>query len=86
MMCFASGINYVEKVAHCYVVQCRQIVHGQYVVDLSTTECRTFRPKGLRQLRTKLKKLKGISQTVLFACFSITTKEIGRRQPFILIY
>ena len=29
------------------------IVCGQYVADYSTTECRTFRPKDLRQLRTK---------------------------------
>ena len=47
--------EHVEE-AHCYVVQCRRIVCGQYVADYSTTECRTFRPKGLRQLRTKLEK------------------------------
>ena len=45
----------VEEEAHCYVVQCRQIVCGQYVADHSTTECRTFRPEGLHQLRTKLR-------------------------------
>ena len=44
----------VEEEAHCYVVQCRRIVCGQYVADYSTTECRTFRPEGLRQLHTKL--------------------------------
>ena len=32
----------VEEEAHCYVVQCRRIVCGQYVADYSTTECRTF--------------------------------------------
>ena len=32
----------------------KQIVCGQYVADYSTTECRTFRPEGLCQLRTKL--------------------------------
>ena len=30
------------------------VVCGQYVADYSTIECRTFRPEGLRQLRTKL--------------------------------
>ena len=44
----------VEEEAHCYVVQCKRIVCGQYVADYST-ECRTFRPEGLRQLRTKLR-------------------------------
>ena len=43
----------VEEEAHCYVVQCRRIVCGQYVADYSTAECRTFRSKGLRQLHTK---------------------------------
>ena len=44
----------IKEEAHCYVVQCRRIVCGQYVADYSTTECRTFRPEGLRQLHTKL--------------------------------
>ena len=41
----------------------RQIVCGQYVADYSTTECRTFRPKGLRQLRTNC----SVSSSVLYA-------------------
>ena len=45
----------VEEEAHCYVVQCRRIGCGQYVADYSTTECRTFWPEGLCQLRTKLR-------------------------------
>ena len=31
------------------------VVCGQYVADYSTTECRTFWPEGLRQLRTELR-------------------------------
>ena len=30
------------------------VVCGQYVADYSTTECRMFQPKGLRQPRKKL--------------------------------
>ena len=51
----ANISKHVEEEAHCYVVQCRRIVCGQYIADYSTTECRTFRPEGLRQLRTKLR-------------------------------
>ena len=40
-----QAINNVEEEAHCYVIQCKQIVCGQYVADYSTTECRTFRPE-----------------------------------------
>ena len=52
---FLQAINNVEEEAHCYIVQCRRIVCGQYVADYSTAECRTFRPEGLRQLHTKLR-------------------------------
>ena len=54
-----SHILHVEEEVHCYVAQCRRIVCGQYVADYSTTECRTFRPEGLHQLRTKLAGLPG---------------------------
>ena len=50
MPCYLSN---VEEEAHCYVVQCRQIVCGQYVADYLTTECRTFRPEADEGLQAK---------------------------------
>ena len=53
---------------------CKRIVCGQYVADYSTTECRTFRPKGLRQLRTKLRMYSG--RLVYIAMGDCVTNQI----------
>ena len=44
-----------QFIAACACSVGEYVVCGQYVADYSTTECRTFRPEGLRQLHTKLR-------------------------------